>query len=188
MADLIIQAVKTISDNQPTIRRLAEKATQTFKSGAVVLVEAASGFLIESAPIVAVGVRIAGIASEFGHNQTTSGVAKEDTAYGSVQNQPLATLIAPGGRPNDGKAAVYMATEDTIFLGKVRDADSLVVTDIGLIFGLTKNANGIWEVDKSKATAAAGAIVTIRELIDPVGTAGGKVLFQVNSANRQFPQ
>jgi hypothetical protein len=177
---------------QAVIRRLLEKAAQTFKIGVPVQVEAATGFIIECAAIVsAATAKIAGFATEFANNLTTSGVAKTLT-QGSVQNQPAAFPIPVGAWPNDGTMGLHEAVDSTIFVGveggSTTDADGTIAqTDLGSIFGLTKDAgNGFWYVDKDITTVAGGACVQITDLVDPVGTLHGRVGFKVLHAAQQL--
>ena len=173
-------------------RRLQEKATQTFKIGTPVMVEVASGYLIENPAITDVASAvIAGLAQEPGHDLTTSAVPKTLT-YGSVQNQPSAVLIPVGAPPSDGLCGVDIAADDMVFqgvLGSSVDNPTGVVaqTDLGSIFGLTKDpGNSYWYVDKSKTTAATGACVEITDFIDIVGTVNGKVGFKFTHAAQQM--
>ena len=170
---------------QAGIRRFAEKASQTFLQGVPVIVEVATGFIIESPTISGGTEQIAGVSIEPGNNLDSSGVA-QTLNYGSVQNQSSAVLIPVGAPPNDGKMGVLMATDETVYHGKVRDADTITVTNVGVIFGLTKSGNNFWEVDLSITSVGSGAVVVITELDDDAGTLGGKVFFKINRANQQF--
>lgn len=177
---------------QAVQRRLLEKATQTFLIGVPVQVEVATGFIIESAAITSVATSfIAGFSTEFANNLTTSGVAKTLT-YGKVQNQSTAVLIPVGAPPNDGTMGLHEAVDSTIFqgvLGNSSDATLAIIaqTMLGANFGLTKDATNLfWYVDMFKATAAAGWIVQITDLIDPVGTLNGRVGFKVLHASQQL--
>lgn len=178
------------SDANPEIRRLLEDAGETFKIGTPVRVQASDGMLIESPAIVDNSAPIAGFSTEPGANLTTEGTPKTLT-YGSVQNQPSAVLIPVGAPPNDGKCGVLIANDNTLFKGSIdvsgAGSDLIAATDLGAIFGLTKDAgNGFWYVDKTKATTGAGACVEIVELLDEVGTQWGKVLFRVTKVMQQF--
>lgn len=178
------------SDAHPAQRRLLEDASETFKIGTPVRVIAADGMLAESPAIVDNSAPIAGFSQEPGANLTTEGTPKTLT-YGSVQNQSSAVLIPVGAPPNDGKCGVNLAVDNTWFLGSIdvsgAGSDLIAATDLGLIFGLTKDAgNGFWYVDKTKTATGTGACVEIMELIDAVGTQWGKVLFRVTKAMQQF--
>ena len=177
---------------QAVMRRLLEKAAQTFLIGVPVQVEVATGFIIECAAITnAATALIAGFASEFANNLTTSGVAKTLT-QGKVQNQSAAFPIPVGAWPNDGTMGLHEAVDSTIFIGvlggSTTDADGTIAqTMLGAIMGLTKDAgNGFWYVDADKVTVATGACVQITDLIDPVGTLHGRVGFKVLHAAQQL--
>ena len=174
------------------MRRLLEKASQTFKIGVPVQVEAASGYVQECAAITnAATALIAGFASEFANNLSSNGVAKTLT-YGAVQNQSSAVLIPQGAPPNDGTMGLHEAVDSTIFqgvLGNGSDGTLAVIaaTDLGAIYGLTKDAgNGFWYIDNNKTTVAGGACVQIVELVDAVGTLNGRLAFKVLHAACQL--
>src|SRR6185312_4329155 len=174
------------------MRRLLEKASQTSKIGVPVQVEAASGYVQECAAITnAATALIAGFASEFANNLSSNGVAKTLT-YGAVQNQSSAVLIPQGAPPNDGTMGLHEAVDSTIFqgvLGNGSDGTLAVIaaTDLGAIYGLTKDAgNGFWYIDNNKTTVAGGACVQIVELVDAVGTLNGRLAFKVLHAACQL--
>jgi hypothetical protein len=176
---------------QAVMRRLAEKSAQTFKIGVPVQIEVATGFIIECAAIVsAATAKIAGFASEFANNLSSSGVAKTLT-YGAVQNQASAVLIPQGAPPNDGTMGLHEAVDSTIFVGVLGGSTTgnpaIAQTTLELILGLTKDAgNGFWYVDNDITTAANGACVQITELVDAVGTVNGRVGFKVLHAAQQL--
>jgi hypothetical protein len=176
----------------PSMRRFPEKSGQTFLIGTPVRVEAATGFLIANPAIVSVATAvIAGFATEFANNLTTSAVAKTLT-YGAVQNQSAAVLIPVGAPPNDGTMGVELGIDSNIFVGVLGNgataANATVAqTDLGAIFGLTKDAgNNFWYIDNNITTTAGGACVEIFELIDPVGTLNGREAFRILDAAKQF--
>jgi hypothetical protein len=178
---------------QAVMLRRLEKATQTFLQGTPVQVEVASGFIIACAAITSVATAlIAGFSGEPGANLTTSGVAKTLTQSGNPVNQPNAVFIPVGAWPNDGTTGFHEAIDSTIFIGveggSTTDADGTIAqTDLGALFGLTKDAgNNFWYVDKDKTTAATGGCVVITDLIDPVGTLHGRVGFKVLHAAQQL--
>jgi hypothetical protein len=177
---------------QAVIRRLAEKATQTFLIGTPVQVDAGTGFIQACAAIVSAATAlIAGFATEPGNNLSSSGVAKTLT-YGSVQNQSSAVLIPVGAPPNDGTMGFHEAVDSTIFVGVKGDgADgtlaTIAQTDLGAIYGLTKDAgNNYWYIDHNITTVNGGACVQITDLIDAVGTLNGKLGFKVLHAAQQL--
>jgi hypothetical protein len=177
---------------QAAMRRIAEKATQTFLIGTPVQIEVASGFIIACAAIVSAATAfIAGFASEFASNLTTSGVAKTLT-QGTVQNQPLAFPIPVGVAPNDGTVGLHEAIDETLFVGVLGHSGTAALaitaqTMLGAIFGLTKDATNLyWYIDMNITTVANGACVQITDFVDPVGTLNGKLEFKVLHAACQL--
>jgi hypothetical protein len=177
---------------QAIIRRFPEKASQTFNIAVPVQVEVASGFIIECAAITnAATALIAGFATEFGNNLSSSGVAKTLT-QGKVQNQSAAFPIPIGAWPNDGTMGLHEAIDTTLFLGVTGNGSdgtlaTIAQTDLGAIYGLTKDAgNGFWYIDKNKTTVGTGACVQITTLVDPVGTLNGRMEFKVLHAAQQL--
>lgn len=176
----------------PGEKRLLEKAAQTFLIGTPLSVEVASGFVIACAAITnAATAIIAGFAVEPASNLTTNGVAKTLT-YGSVQNQASAALIPFGAPPNDGTVGMAIATDDVYFIGTCGHGATaanatLAQTDVGAIFGLTKDlGNNLWYVDKNITTVGTGACVQIMDLLSPVLTLNGLYLFKVTHAAQQL--
>jgi hypothetical protein len=162
MATAIAVAIRTVSGNQPVVKRIIEKAAQTFVQGAVVAIETATGSVIEWNGTVA-AASIAGVASEPAGNLATTGVPKQLT-FGSVPNQAAAVKIA---RPpfNDGRNGFYAANPaDTVFSGQVGPAQTTAVTDVGKQYGMTKDSDGHWYVDKTKSTVGTNTVVTVVKL------------------------
>lgn len=177
------------------IRRLAEKSGQTYLQGTPVQVDVAggTGFVIANPAITnAATAIIAGFSLEPGANLTTSGVAKTLTTGFAVQNQTAAVVIPIGAPINDGTTGLALATDANEFIGVVGNSNTaanatLAQTMVGAIFGLTKDAgNNFWYVDNFITTTGTGACVEILQLIDPVGTLNGRVLFRVTKAAQQL--
>lgn len=175
------------------IRRFAEKATQTFQIGTPVQIEAASGYLQACATInSAATALIAGISAEQGASLTSNGVAKTQNLTNKVQNQSAAVITPLGAPMNDGTSGLFVANNESVFEGILGDStdDTLAVvaaTDLGAIFGLTKDATTLcWYIDKAITTVNGGACVVIEELVDAVGTLHGKVRFKVLRAAQQL--
>jgi hypothetical protein len=167
----------------PPSDRYLEAAQKTFLRG--VPVRIVSGYIDEMDTIDGVDDVIAGICDEFAHNLTTAGTA-ESASYGSVQNQSSAKLIAVGTPLSDGRIQVIKASDDVIFMGKTDDAHTTVVTDVGSIFGLTKDGTtNQWFVDTTISVAGSGACVEVVEVID-LGVVGGRVGFRVTRAYQQL--
>jgi hypothetical protein len=170
MASAEIHSIQTISGNQPRMRRIIEEATQTFLSGVPVQVAAGDGGLKEwDGTTVARG--IAGFSKEFGNNLAALGVLPTASvpgvqpSAGSVPFEPSALNIT---RPffRDGRIGFEVAVEDTVFLGQVSPSQTALATDVGIQYGMTKDADNHWFVDKAKLTVGTNTVVTVIKL-DP---------------------
>jgi len=86
----------------------------------------------------------------------------------------------------------YQATEAQQFVGVLGNSNTaanatVAATDLGKMFGLTKDAgNNYWYIDNFITTVANGAVCIINELIDPVGTLNGREAFVVADAAQQL--
>jgi hypothetical protein len=174
------------------IRRIIEKAGQTFKSGTPVQIDIGTGAVQACPAITSVATAvIAGMSTEPASNLATTGVPQTLT-YGSVQNQPAAVLIPVGAPPNDGTVGFIQALPENVFKGllgnsAVAATSTLLATDITKIYGLTQDAGTLnWYVDKNITTLAAGACVQITDLLSPIGTLNGAVGFVVLAAAQQI--
>lgn len=165
MASIEIHSIQSVSGNQPRTRRLAEAAGNTFLFGTPLALNA-SGFVIPWAGALlttAVG-SIIGMSKDFGANLASAGVAQQQT-FGSVPNEAAAVNIS---RPyfNDGLTGVETADPDTVFLGQVGPAQTTAQSDIGVQYGMTKDTDNHWFVDKTKLTVGTNTCVIIVKL-DP---------------------
>lgn len=168
---------------QAPMMRISEKALNTQKIGCPCFVT--SGYLAERTAIDDGTDLIAGFTVEAAHNLASDGVGAELT-FGSVQNQSAARNIPVGAPISDGTLGFYVANDQVWFKGKTDDAATLAQTHVGVLYGLTKGSNGFWFVDTSITAVNSGACVEIVELIDPIGTVGGRVAFKVMSVRQQF--
>jgi hypothetical protein len=196
-----LRVVGTVGAQAP-IRRVIEKAGQTFLIGTPVQIDTGTGAIQACAAITSVATAVIyGISTEPASNLATTGVAQTLT-YGSVQNQPAAVLIPVGAPPNDGTVGTLVASDQQIFQGRLGNSSdntlaTIAATDLGKIYGLTKDATTLeWYVDKNITTLAAGACVQITDIaglgtvahsvLDPVGTLNGRVGFVVLAAAQQM--
>lgn len=165
MASALIRSIRTVSGNQPEARRVKEKAAQTFKAGVPLDLDA-GGFVKEwdGADLTE---DIIGISQEAGANLTTDGVPKTLT-FGSVPNQAAAVNIPRGAPINDGRIGFDVANLDTVWFGQVSPAQTALQADIGINYGLTKDADGQWFVDKAKTGAAAAVRIVALDQNDTV--------------------
>ena len=171
MASALIQERGTVSGNQWRMQRLNEDAGQTFLAGTPLMINLATGGL-KAWDGVTITNGIAGIGKEFGANLTTVGVplgtqqapSNSPTVgggitFGSVPNEALAVNLS---RPyfNDGKTGCVLAIPDSIFYAQVGPAQITAATDIGKQYGLTKDVDGHWYVDKNKIGNSACVVIT----------------------------
>jgi hypothetical protein len=166
LASIEIHSIQSVSGNQPRMRRLAEKAAQVYLAGTPVIVDA-TGFLIAAtSPLTGASgtPSLCGLSKEFGANLAVSGVPQQQT-FGSVPNEPAAVNIS---RPyfNDGLSGVELAAQDTVFLAQVGPAQTALQTDIGVAYGMTRDTDNHWFVDKTRTGIGTNAVCTIVKL-DP---------------------
>jgi len=192
MASSEIHSVQSTSGNQPRIRRIIEEAGQTFLSGVPVQVASGDGGLKEwDGATVAFG--IAGFSKEGGNNLGALGVLPtaavtplQTLTFGSV---PFETSAKNIGRPlfNDGRIGFEAADSDTVFLGQVGPAQTALASDVGKSYGMTKDGDNHWFVDKTKSTVGTNTVVTIARLDpnDQSATPRG-VYFTVATASAQL--
>jgi len=176
-----IVVARTTTDSQPSIRRYQEKVAQTFKFGTPVFRDnAVDGGVAEWSGVVATS-KVAGIAIEPASNLTTVGV-KETLTFGEVQNQPLAVNIPRGAPINDGSIGVQLADNTTEFQAQVLDTVAALETDVGKSYGLTKDSNGYWYIDKTKTDS----IVVTGVYAGDAGRNGGREFFRFLDAAAQM--
>jgi hypothetical protein len=197
-----LRVVGTVGAQAP-IRRIIEKASQTFLVGTPVQIDTGTGS-VQACPAItsAATAVIAGMSCDYAANLATTGVPQTQNQRGNPPNQPSAVFTAVGAWPNDGTTGFIQALDQNIFVGRlgnsVTAATSVVlVTDLGKLYGLTQDAGNLyWYVDKGITTTAAGACVQITDIggpgtvlnatLDPIGTLNGKVGFVVTAAAQQI--
>jgi hypothetical protein len=179
VASALMYALQTVSGNQPRIRRIIEKAGQTFLAGTPVVIDTASGAMIAwGGSTTAFG--IAGITKEPGSNlgatpptplTTTIGIGGPAGAqgakvlsFGAVPFQTAALNIPRGAPINDGRIGFEVADPDTVFYGQVGPSQTTVATDVGTQYGMTIDSDNHWFVDKTKT---GGTVVCTIVKLDP---------------------
>lgn len=165
MASAVIFATRTVSGNQPVLRRLTEGVGETFLRGVPVFVAIADGGLEEALTLDDNGAgdnirALAGFNKESGNNLVTVGVGVE-LSFGDVQNQPSAINIPRGAPIVDGRIGVEVAAADTVFFGQVGPSQTPVAADVGQTFGLTRDTDGSWFVDRTATGANQIAVTTV---------------------------
>jgi hypothetical protein len=195
----IIQ-VQNKANTTPFTYALPEKAGQSFLFGTPLML---NGGFTQAWDGVTFTNAIVGVSESFGLNLGTDGAGAPVPpwggitgpmaiqTYGSVPNQPLAVNIALGTPVSDGRSLFVSPGVDNVFeaifdnsAGAVAADYTPVQSDIGKLYGLTKDANNYWYVDKNKATAGTNTCVQIVG-INPVdgSIVNGKVRFSFVPAN-----
>jgi len=154
MASSLIHSWRSTTGDQPPIKRPLAQAGNTYLEGTPVMIIQAgpnAGYLgpWDGATI---NNGIAGFSLSYGTNLTTNGTAKTLT-FGSVPNESLAVKIPVGAPVWDGKEGIELASPSTVFFGEVGPAQLVAQTDIGKQYGMTKDADGHWFVDRTKVAA-----------------------------------
>ncbi len=201
MASALIASKRTISGNQPQIRRLPEEALQTFLDGTPVQLAAADSG-VQAWDGVTVVNGIAGFAKEIASNLAATGVqptfvvgsavgpntigaVKANLGPGTradVPNQPAARTIFRGAPYNDTRIGFEVANGDTVFYGQVGPLQVTAASDVGKQYGLTKDTDGHWFIDKTKV--GGNAVLTVVKQ-DPIDVTRG-LHFQINQAAQQI--
>ena len=184
MASAIVYTTRTSTDTQPVLRRIIEKSGQTFLLGVPVMIDTVSGGMQEwDGTTVATG--IAGFSKEPASNLASTGVPKTLT-LGTAPYQPASAIIPVGAPLNDGRVEFATSIGSNVFHGQVGPAQTTAVTDRGKQYGMTKDTDGHWYVDKSKSTVGTNTVVQVVDL-DQFDTTRG-VIFMVTPAAAQLTQ
>jgi hypothetical protein len=194
-----IRPVSTVSGNDFRANRIIEELGNTFLLGTPVQVRTADGGL-QAWDGTTITAGIAGISYEAASNlattgagaplalQPVTGIGAVAGTFGSVPNQSSAVNIAHGAPLNDGRCGLFMANQDTIFaaaFGLTGTATTPLATDVGISYGMTKDTNNFWYVDKAKTGASAVLVVTYLDLRVPA-FAGSIVYFRFLPATTQL--
>lgn len=139
-----------------------EAALQTFKNGALLV--AAAGFIQEAG---ANPTAVVGVSAEPGKNLTVAGVAQ-----GVLDGQSRFIPVLP-------HSVFEMNLDKASALGYLS-----LQTDLGALYGVTKDANGIWYIDVDKT--AGNARVVVVGFRDPVGTASARVYALFKNGNTAY--
>jgi len=162
----IIQ-VQNKANTTPFSNALPEAAGQTFLSGSPVQLNG-SGY-VQQWDGTTVSAGILGVSESFGLNLGSAGAGAPTPpwggitgsgaiqAYGSVPNEPSAVNVALGTPVSDGRTLYMEPNLDNIFQALFDNSNGSVaadwtptIADVGVKYGLTKDSNGYWYVDKNK--------------------------------------
>lgn len=169
---LPILQVLNKANTTPFTSAQPEAAGQTFLSGSLVQLNGAGFVQLWDGATVAAG--ILGVSESFGLNLGSAGAGAPSQpfgqitgtgaiqTYGSVPNQPSAVNIALGSPISDGRTLYIEPNQDNIFEAIFDNSAGAVAADytptqatIGVAYGMTKDANGYWYVDKNKTGGSA---------------------------------
>lgn len=199
-----ITVYQTTTNTTEQTLSINEKAGQTFKLGTPV--QLASG-VVQAWDGATVAVGIIGISDIDAANLATDGAGAPgpftgvgfpgtSTTFGSVPFEASAVNIPRGAPFSTGQTLIAAATQETIFIGQVDNANfsgggsaTPLQSDIGVQYGLTADSNGHWYVDKNKSTVGTNTVVEIVG-IDPItgSIVNGNVLFKITKAASQYNQ
>lgn len=179
-----IVQVQNKANTTPFTSSQPEAAGQTFLFGSPVQLNGA-GF-VQAWDGATVTAGILGVAESFGLNLGSAGSGAPvppfggitgniaTATYGTVPNQPSGVNIALGTPVSDGRTLYMEPNQDNLFqalfdnsAGAVAADYTPVQADIGVKYGMTKDVNGYWYVDKGKT--GGNAVVQIVGL--PYGSA-----------------
>lgn len=149
----------------PATKHYTLAAAQTQKIGAPM--KFTSGTLIEASSAADAATGLAGIAA-----------AINNSAFGFDAGDSPTTVT---GRENT--IPIHPANRNTTFFGQISTGTSAIVapatTDIGVAYGLVKQSDGYWTVNRSDTTNVAVVITGIDATL--YGT--GAVLFKIRNAS-----
>jgi hypothetical protein len=182
----------------------AEEAGQTFVEGTPVefLTAGDGGLAVWDGTTLAAA--IAGFAAENANNLGTTGAGMPGPFtpiigpgsvignYAANPNQPLAVITPPMTPISDGFIRYNIAAPTTRFIGKIgtgatNQPVATALTQVGVAYGLTKDANNAyWYIDTNKTGSSAAVRIVGLSPLEAVGTVGGHVIFVVLNAVAQI--
>jgi hypothetical protein len=190
-----ILQVQNKANTTPFTSSQPEAAGQTFLFGTPVQLNGSKNVQAWDGTTTSAG--ICGVAESFGLNLGSNGAGAPTPpwggitgsgaiqTYGSVPNEPLAVNVALGTPISDGRTLYMEPNQDNIFealfdnsAGSVAADWTPTQADIGVSYGLTKDANGYWYVDKNKTGGnAVVQIVGLDPLYGSIANAPVKFVF-----------
>jgi len=151
---LAIRAVKALGLSSIPSLVGPEDELQTFVKGAPVIDEGGSGYVGEAGTDPRA---ILGFTTEAGHNAAADGTE-------NIRFVP---------------ALPHVVFEGTLDKASTLGTYLLLATDRFAEYGLTRDAAGIWYIDKDKVTGGTNTVVRVVGFKDPVGTNLARVYFIV---------
>lgn len=199
-----ILSIENRANTAPLTNGLAEAASQVFKNGTPVQINA--GGYVQAWDGTTITFGILGVSESFGLNLASNGAGAPGVpfgpvgstgaiqTYGYVINQPSAVNIALGTPISDGRTLFVYANNDNIFeaifdnstgtvAANYTPTQAMINTAAGQL-GLTVDTNGFWYVDAGKTgVSAVLQIVGINPLDGFIVNA--RVHFQFLAASQQ---
>lgn len=169
----------------PEIDHVPEKASQTFKLGAPVVLN--GGYLQECA--FGGAELVYGVTAEEGQNLASDGVGTDGTSEGKARNQTNSKIIPYGSRMKDGKTKVYKADGINIFSIALKVGQVFAQSMVGTTYGLVKDGTtGFWYLDNTDTSGdnAVATVVGADTSYQNDATHGARVFFQFISTKRFF--
>jgi hypothetical protein len=111
--------------------------------------------------------------------------ATNEVMEGGADASPIVGIAAEAAQVtlSGNKGAVWMADEENEFVAHVQDGATPLDQNIGLDYGIVKDAtNNIWRVDLSDTT---NVLAHITQVLNP-GEINGRVVFKVLNADRKI--
>lgn len=190
---LPILQVLNKANTTPYTSSQPEAAGQTFPFGSPVQLNGAGFVQVWDGTTVSAG--ILGVAESFGLNLGSAGAGAPTPpfggvtgniaiqTYGSVPNEPNAVNIALGTPVSDGRTLYIEPNQDNVFQALFDNSAGAVAADytpvqanLGVNYGLTKDANGFWYVDKNK-TGGSAVVQIVGLPAGPLGYVNAPVNF-----------
>ena len=177
-----ITVFQTTNNTTELTDSVNEDAGETFLAGTPVQIAAG---LVQEWDGTTVVDGVAGISDIDASNLATAGAGAAgpftgigfpgtSTTFGSVPNEPDAVNIPRGAPFSTGQTLFAVARTQTYFRGQFDNTNHTnaasitpVQADINAEYGLTKDTDGHWFVDKSKVTPGVNTVLKIVNL-DPI--------------------
>ncbi len=168
----------------PSMERASEAATQTFLTGAPLVL---SGGHLQECAFGGAEV-VYGVSAEPGHNLTVAGTKEEGYSEGTAPNQASSKIIPHGAWPKDGLIGVYRADGNNIFSIALKAGQVFTQAMVGTTYGITKDAGGYWYLDNTDVAGdnAVATCIGVDDSAPNTATGGARVFFQFISTLRFF--
>lgn len=168
MATAPMRAIRTISGNQPLIRRLPQHALESFLAGTPVMAQTGLIVVAWNGTSYQTGV-ILGIAQYDANPSITVDGTPAQQSFGSVPNEASAVNLSRPFFDQDGNVSIELGVPDSVFYGQVGPTHVNTDATLGVAYGMTKDSDNHWYVDTTKTTSSAVCTVIKRDPNDNRG-------------------